>query len=253
MQVYLREHTMNLYYRVITDEGLARNQGAIRRYNQFLFGDLSFDDKIVLDIGGGAGLHSFYAAAQGARRVICLEPEAAGSHSNMVTQFHHLAQNLNLSQVELKHQTLQEFEAPSFSFDVIMLLNTINHLDEWACIHLKTKSEAVDRYRQLFTKLSNLAADQAQLVIADCSPHNIFPLLGLKHPARPSIEWHKHQPPEVWARLLSEVGFGRATVRWSSFSRLGRVGWWLFANRPSAFFLTSQFCLRMQKTGTGSA
>jgi len=53
----------------------------------FLFKDIDFKDKNVLDIGGGVGIHSFYAACMGARKVICLEPELAGSSTKLKEKF----------------------------------------------------------------------------------------------------------------------------------------------------------------------
>ena len=44
----------------------------------FIFKDIDFKDKNVLDIGGGIWIHSFYAAYMGAKSNVCLEPELAG-------------------------------------------------------------------------------------------------------------------------------------------------------------------------------
>jgi predicted RNA methylase len=51
---------------------------------QNIFKDINFNEKAVLDIGGGIGIFSFYASLKGASKIVCLEPEARGSASGMV-------------------------------------------------------------------------------------------------------------------------------------------------------------------------
>jgi 2-polyprenyl-3-methyl-5-hydroxy-6-metoxy-1,4-benzoquinol methylase len=59
--------------------GAIRGERMTQALMDNLFRDIDFDGKRVLDIGGGDGVYSFYAAAMGAAEVVCLEPEAAGS------------------------------------------------------------------------------------------------------------------------------------------------------------------------------
>lgn len=245
----LQDHTdlLTKYYDVVVKEGLWRNKESLQSYLNFLFGSISFDGKVVLDIGGGAGVLSFYAGACGAKRVICLEPEGEGGTKDMNDQFARVSNMLNLQNVTLLSQTFQDFEEYLETFDIIILHNSVNHLDEEACIYLLEAQDKQVIYRSLFKKLASIASSQADLIIADCSSRNIFPLLNLRHPLSKTIEWHKHQPPEVWVDLLNDVGFDNPKIRWSSYSRLGKLGWLLFANRLAAFFLTSHFCLYMQK------
>jgi SAM-dependent methyltransferase len=219
----------------------------LARYAAFLFADVPLGQRRVLDIGGGSGVFSLAAAAAGAERVVCLEPEAAGSTAGGRRRFERVRDDLGLHNAAMLPQTLQDFTEEPASFDVILLHNSVNHLDEWACIHLRRSPAAMERYRTLFAKLSRLAADRADLVIADVSPANLFPRLGLKNPFVPSIEWHKHQSPRTWARLLQTCGFSGKRVRWSSFNTLGRWGRLLFGNRVAAFFLMSHFVLNMRK------
>lgn len=235
------------YYKVIVEEGLSKSEEGLRLYLDFLFSDISFEGRSVLDIGGGSGMFSFYAATRGASKTVCLEPEAAGGSAGMNDQFARIGHKLNLPNVSLVSQTFQEFPAEPESFDIILLHNSVNHLDEKACIHLLKDQNAQVTYKQLFRMLAQIASDGADLIISDCSPKNLFPLLGLKHPISRSIEWHKHQTPEVWAKLLHEAGFDAPNVHWSSYERLGKLGWKLFSNKPAAFFLSGHFRLHMQK------
>lgn len=61
----------------------------------------------MLDIGGGVGLFSFYAACCGASHVACLKPESEGSSPGMVDQFQEPSTLLGLDQVSLRTLILE--------------------------------------------------------------------------------------------------------------------------------------------------
>jgi hypothetical protein len=63
----------------------------------------------------------------------------------------------------------------------------------------------------------------------------------------PTLEWHKHQPPEVWAELLSKVGFAQPWIRWTTLNTLRRPGELLFGNRLVSYFTLSTFILTMRR------
>ena len=136
---------------------------------------------------------------------------------------------------------------------MVLLHNSINHIGERACIRLRKDEGAREAYRNLFRKIAGLCASGAHLVITDSSSANVFPLLGLRHPASPLAEWQKHQPPEVWSGLLKDSGFCDPHITWSSYNRLGRIGWLLLGNRVGAFFTASHFRLRMRKCDGAAA
>ncbi len=202
---------------------------------------MPLEGKTVLEIGGGAGWVSLYARCSGASRVVCLEPEMAGSSRGFGLMFERLADRIGVDRIRLESVTLQEFNAVGEQFDVILMHNSINHLDEDACIGILRDPSARRRYRAIFDKIGQLAAAGATLVAADCSRYNFFAMLGLKNPVARSIEWDKHQSPGTWARLLRESGFDRPRIRLSSFNRLGRAGRLLLGNRgrPSSSPATS--------------
>src|SRR5687767_595959 len=94
--------------------------------------------KEVLDVGGGRGLLTFYAAAIGAKKAVCFEPEKDGSRSGMTKGYHDLRMNFPASfPVELVPITLQEYmqQACAEIDDVVIMNNSINHLTEEVCIH----------------------------------------------------------------------------------------------------------------------
>jgi len=243
----IEEQGIDLYLQTMIDEGLYSNKAQLAFQVKTLFQGIDFYNKRVLDIGGGFGLYSYYAACRGAQRVVCLEPEAEGSIAKVIDTFHRLKRLLPFNAVELEPKTLQAFEAEGEKFNIILLHNSINHLDETACILLQKdlKSQAI--YKQLFSKIYSLSSQEAKLIICDCSRYNFFALVKIRNPIVPTVEWHKHQPPQVWAKLLREVGFENARIKWSSIHRLGSWARWLLANRLMAYFLASHFCLTMDK------
>ena len=70
------------------------------------------------------------------------------------------------------------------------------------------------------TKLAALCAPGAYLVVKEAMPHNLFGRLGLKNPLMPTLEWEKHQTPELWIELLAQVGFREPRVRWTTLNTL---------------------------------
>jgi SAM-dependent methyltransferase len=237
------------FYSALLEEHHIRNKNRARFHHTFLFQGLDFNGARVLDIGGGSGVLSFYAASMGARRVVCLEPEAHGSTAGARTAFENMRMRLGLSdQVILEPSSLQSYESHNDTFDLIVLHNSVNHLDEDACVHLLERESARDTYRTLFAKISSLSEAGGTLILCDCSRHNFFARLGMRNPFARSIEWHKHQAPEVWASLLHEAGFHNARIRWTPINRLYTLGQVLTGNRFVSYFTISHFCLSAKKS-----
>lgn len=245
--VMRREPAIDLYLDAVIEHGLYSSRGNLQFHMDTLFRGIDFENKNVLDVGGGFGLYSFYAACRGAENVVCLEPESEGSTSGESDTFHMLKKLLERDNVELKPVTIQALESEEEKFDVILLHNSINHLDETACINLLRDPAAKAVYRDIFSKIFSLSNGGAKLIVCDCSRHNFFALLKARNPFVPTIEWHKHQTPEEWANLLDEVGFVNLTIRWSSLNRFRTWGRVLFGNRLMAYFTTSHFCLVMNR------
>ena len=221
-------------------------------YGSALYADIPLAGKRVLDIGGGTGVFSLYAAALGAERVVCLEPGAAGSEVGMRETFRRVADDIGVPNVEMLPSVVQDFSAEPGSFDVILLHNSINHFDEPACIALRRDPQAEAVYRQVFETISEWMAQNGHLLLADCTSSNLFPALGVRNPFAPTIEWHKHQPPETWERLLAGLGYRRCCLHWTAPSMLGNAGRVLLANRLGAYLTLGHFRLHMRKVGTGN-
>ncbi|MDG6220480.1 MAG: DUF1698 domain-containing protein [Candidatus Thermoplasmatota archaeon] len=227
--------------------GAYSTEQRLRFRMEHIFKDVDLNGKRVLDVGGGNGLHSFYSVAMGASRALCLEPEETGSTTGVLDKFENLKASLpNGDRVELDTRTIQEYEGEE-EFDIILLINSINHLDEENCRKLREDQGAMESYKKIFDKMYSLMAPGGRMVITDCSSNNFFGMLGIKNPFAPKIDWSVHQPPAVWANLLGESGFRKASTGWSSPNRVGKAGRFLFGNRFASFFMQSHFRLVMGK------
>lgn len=236
-----------LYADNVINAGLYSSKHNLLHEMDFVFKDIDLKNKRVLDIGGGTGIYSLYAACKGAERVVCLEPEMAGSSEAMVTNFIKLKTLLGLENVSLEQLTFQEFDSQESTYDVILLHNSVNHLDEDACISLKTNAKSKIIYEEILMKIYLLASESARLIICDCSSNNFFATIKMRNPFAPTIEWHKHHTPETWINLLYKVGFRSAHIKWTTFNRLGKWGELLLGHRLVAYFLISHYHLTLTK------
>ncbi len=227
--------------------------GNVRFYVKYLFKGIDFTGKTMLDVGAGDGRFSYYAACAGASRVVSLEPEAAGSGTGRVDKFKRLASLVDQPQVEFVPVPLQEYTHEDGLFDVLLLHASINHLDEEACVRLHEDPAAQETYLGIFRILASLARPGGVLIVTDCARRNLFGDLGVRNPIARTIEWHKHQSPELWAELLTRVGFVRPDIRWTTFNTLRSPGRLLLGNRVAAYCLTSSFRLAMERSGAASA
>lgn len=130
------EKDLDLYLNAVIKEGLFSNKGNLQFCLNNLFQGVNFKNKCVLDIGGGSGIYFYYAACMGAKSVVCLEPEATGSSKEVEDSFHKLNEILEYDNIARKTIAIQEYESEGKTYDIIFLYNSINHLDETACVDL---------------------------------------------------------------------------------------------------------------------
>ena len=237
---------IDAFLRLVCDLGITREPALARDYLQSMFRGVQLAGRRVLDIGGGDGMHSFYAALMGAREVVCLEPGGDGSDWAADGTFARLRAAMPDLPVHLESRTIQRY-SDAGEFDVILMMASINHVDEEACVRLLDDPGARSRYRAVFAKMAALARPGAKLIIADCTRHNLFAVLGVRNPLAPTIEWHKHQAPQTWAALLDEAGFANPRISWEPLYRFGRAGRTLLSNKAAAFFLKGVFRLEMDR------
>ena len=243
-----KERAIQRFFSIVREENLYPSVGNLRFRLQNLFDGIDFDHMNILDLGGGNGLFSFYSALKGTKEVICLEPEHEGSTPHVTSGFKRLQALFLTDRVALKMSSIQDFDPGGVQFDIILMHNSINHLDENACIHLLKNQESRERYKDIFLKIRSVARMGAKLIISDCSRHNFFGHFKMKNPLAPHIDWYKHQSPETWIKLLHEIGFGRPELVWTSLDPLRSLGQKLFGNKVGSYFLGSYFILKMDRT-----
>jgi SAM-dependent methyltransferase len=213
-----------------------------------LFGSSVFAGLRVLDVGAGRGLHTCAMAALGAREVVALEPDLDGSRGGTASRLEDQAQRLRLTNVRVVRAPLQDFRAEPGSFDRILLYAVVNHLDETHVQTLAASEESRARFLSLLRPLRKWLQPRGELVLFDAARHHALePLIraGLlrRHPLAPTIEWEKHQEPEVWAALLQEIGFSQVRFHWAAFSRHAWVRR-LLGGRFWASLISPRFVLR---------
>ena len=239
-------------YRCYVDEkGLHAGRGYAsleHRCRQFFNHVGGIEEKILLEIGGGEGLFSLWALANGSKRVILLEPEVEGSARGARERFlaHKRTLGIDDEQLMLFPLTIQEYEGEKESFDLVFSYSSINHLDERACVQLGQSKDAKATYRKIFEKVHDLLRSRGHFVISDCGRLNVWNLLRVRSPFSPTIDWKKHQEPVVWERLLKEAGFEVVALDWHRFYPLRWLGS-LGANAVFARATTSQFTLTVRK------
>jgi SAM-dependent methyltransferase len=217
-----------------------------RRYKtraEFLFQGIPLNGKRVLEVGCGSGAWALWAGINGARYVMGIEPEADGSRSQVLDRFQQSIRALGLEErVFAADYLLHDLPADTEKFDVIVMYNVINHLDEDAVVKMHRDRTAFDRYVSAVCDLKERVAPGGWVIVADCTRDNFWPWIGMKSPLAPNIEWDKHQHPEVWKRVFESAGFQTQDLRWSPLQPFMRTT----GNRLVQYFTASHFVLRFR-------
>lgn len=230
--------------------GILSRSEQLRYHLDAFFGGVDPSGLRVLDVGGGKGLLSLSAAAAGAHSVVCLEPAADGSQAGAASNFDRIAELLGVSNIaKLDARPVLDYLAAENcdeSFDLVVMGNSINHLDEEACVGLLTNPAAKQRYGQIFGAIARATVAGAPLIMTDCGSRNLFGDLSLPNPVAAGIEWEKHQQPQVWASVAAESGFDLRSIDWTTFDQFGKWGRPL-APWPVAYMLRSHFRLELSR------
>ncbi|WP_167768513.1 methyltransferase domain-containing protein [Haloarcula amylovorans] len=181
-------------------------------YFEYLFQGITLRDKDVLEIGAGSGAISELLVKHGASKVVALEPEAAGSDYKGVS-FRRLKNRANkYENINALNQAFQDFVIKD-QFDLVVLHNSINHLNENLVTRIHNDKVAWDRYQNLIDKIFEVTAQQGKVVVCDSArstfwtPFDISPVSN--------IEWEKHQNPDLWVSIFRESGFEYIQKDWT--------------------------------------
>ncbi|MBO9204161.1 MULTISPECIES: class I SAM-dependent methyltransferase [Niastella] len=246
----MKQSNVNDFFDLMVKRKMYSSKANLQFYLNTLFENVDLTQKEVLDVGGGSGLLSYYAAVKGAQKAICLEPEFAGSTSGMIKKFYDLRKDFPASlPVELSTHTLQEYlqQAGVEKYDVVIMHNSINHLDEEAGIQLLKSDASYRTYLSIFEKVFRIMKKGGVLIVTDCSCDNFFNDIGMKNIFTPTIEWHKHQRPGTWITLFKAAGFSNPTIKWLSPNRLGKPGTFIMGNYLMSYLTRSYFKVTIVK------
>ena len=237
-------------YRIISEVMGYKKPVYYQEKCRFLFEGIALEGMRVLDVGCGPGELSLWAAIGGAEYVLGIEPESAGSSKGVLEKFNGLISKFGLNNCEANASFLEGLKNEK-PFDIVILYNVVNHLNEDAVVKLHRDESARQQYRKHIDTISQLMNEEGILILADCSRSNFWNSLHLKSPLVPSIEWEKHQHPKTWLALFQERGFALMDVRWSPLNRslLRR----LTGNYLCSYLTSSHFVLRLQKTNLSVA
>jgi len=207
--------------------------------------------KRVLEIGAGDGIFSCLLSLSGVESVTSLEPELAGHSNGASARFETNVQRFGLNNVVLVKESFQDYQGRPGSFDLIISVASVNHLEEEACVRLGYDENAKRVYMSLFEKLYTLLDHGGKIVITDCSSRNVFSWLsrrcGIANPIAPTIKWYGHQPPGVWAELLTGAGFVAPRWRWLFTAPFWFGAEKLLNNSVMAYLTISHFVLQASK------
>lgn len=223
---------------------------SVRSYKfrcSFLFKGIELENTSVLDVGCGKGDLALWTALNGARYVLGIEPEAEGGTTGTYNTFKNLITDLQLSKVvNASDKYLNEINLKSLpveGFDIAILYNVINHLDEKSVARLNYDNNAVDGYTSHIKQLHSLMNDRAIIIVADCGRRNFGDSFGMKFPMTKNINWQLHQEPEIWIKIFEMAGFSLLDLRWSPIYPF-KI---LTSNRFINYLTISHFVLRFQK------
>src|SRR5262249_21275525 len=149
-----------------------------------IFRGVDLPGKSMLEIGCGKGVLCLWAALHGARGVIGLEPLAQGAFdsSECHRDFQAMAKQLDLSQAKISPLTIQNYEGSHKSFDIVLSVASINHLDEKNCMRLQESPLAVQVYERIFRRIARMMKPGGTLIVVDAARRNVFGDMGLPNP-----------------------------------------------------------------------
>jgi len=215
------------------------------------FRSLALENRSVLEIGAGSGFVSAFCVAKGASKVIALEPGISGSRDNVQEEFVRMSESLGLTGIiDYRRHSFERFveNYEGEPFDYIVMWNVINHLNEDATTRLHLRGAHAERaiFISHFRNMYQLLNSSGVLIFSDVARQNFWNAIGVKYFTPSSIQWHKHQQPKLWWKLLSEAGFDSVRIRWVTPYTLRRFSFFLSWNLPT-YLMSSSFIVKSYK------
>lgn len=226
----------------------------LKYYFDLHFGAFDIRNRAILEIGAGNGYLSALCLMRGASKVIALEPESEGSIKGVNHDFATLLKHVKIDgAMEYLTIDLDNFLAtrPKQTFDYILMCNVINHIYENAVtkLHLSESEKERNLYIKTFEKLYGLLNYNGTLLVSDSGRYNLWNSMGMRFPACPTIDWNKHQDPDVWNILISKARFTSLTIDWLPLYKLRHLRA-IVSRKIVAQCLNSYFLITAKKFGS---
>jgi len=232
---------LDKFDKILADSQIPRSYGYSFYFKNYIFNDVSIENKTILDLGGGNGIASFYALHKTKNcSAWIVDPIAEGSNQLMTDQYNTLKDKIDPARIHFHRDFIDTLQKPEY-FDIILMHNSINHIGEDIIEHVESNKEHWDQYLTRLEPVILRAKKGAHIVIADCSNKNFWNDLGMRNPLAPNIDWNLHHRPQVWRRMLKELGCSHSETRWTARREFLAPGKFMLANRFFNYFLGSHF------------
>ncbi len=209
-------------------------------FRNYIFEGVNLKTKSLLDLGGGNGIASFFAAhSDNSCRCTIVDPFEDGSNTLMITQYEKLSKVYG-NAVKL-HKGYVESLPIDEKFDIILMHNSINHIGEEIIADIVSSQKYWKEFSARLEPIIMRAKKGATIIVADCSNKNFWNDLGIKNPLAPTIEWNLHQPPRVWQKMLENFRCKHLRTNWTSRREFLFLGKFLLANKFLSYFTDSHF------------
>ena len=220
--------------------GIPRSFAYEYYFKNYIFEGIDIKNKSLMDFGGGNGIASFFAVHSD-RSCNCtiVDPFSEGSNAQMINQYRQLSKIYG-NIVKLHNDYVDTLPVDD-KFDLILMHNSINHVGEDIIELVESNKEHWDQYLTRLEPVILRAKKGAHIVIADCSNKNFWNDLGIRNPLAPNIDWNLHHRPQVWRRMLKELGCSHSETRWTARREFLAPGKFMLANRFFNYFLGSHF------------
>jgi hypothetical protein len=236
---------MQYFNNIASLSGLKRTSGLDWYFKGQIFKGVDLKNKRMLDIGGGNGLASIRSLMQGGlKEATVLDPFDSGSNSDMLEQFQKMKYASGVGdRLKLHIGTLKDLSVKDGIFDIALMHNSVNHINEEMIPLLKFSLKARNTFLEEFKSIRSRIALNGTLIVSDCSNRNFFGDMGIKNPIAPTINWAIHQSPAVWSAIIQSSEFKHARTTWTTRRELGRFGHFILGNKVGAYLTSSHFTL----------
>jgi len=236
---------MKSFKHVASLSGLKRTSKLNWYFRDQIFSGVDTENKKLIDIGGGNGLASIWSLMEGnCKEALVVDPLSDGSNSRMFEQFQKMKTASGVGErLQFLDGTLEDLNSEGNNFDIALMHNSINHINEEMTPMLTFSEKARNAFLKEFRSIRSLMADNGILIISDCSNRNFFGDMGIKNPIAPTINWTVHQSPHVWSSLIEASGYKCLKTTWTTRRELGRFGHAILGNKVGAYLTNSHFSL----------